>query len=75
MLLFPKTDRSVMDLIFGVDSKQFDPLDENRFHTETRGLVSVQVAREKEIQKQLMIKKILFLVPVVAIVGYLVVKA
>jgi len=41
MLLFPETERSVMDLILTKgDESAFDPLDKNRFQTETRGLVS-----------------------------------
>ena len=41
MLLFPETERSVMDLILTRgESSAFDPLDEKRFETETVGLVS-----------------------------------
>ena len=41
MLLFPETERSVMDLIFTKgESSAFDPLEKNRFETETMGLVS-----------------------------------
>ena len=40
-MLFPETERSVMDLIFTKgESSAFDPLDLDRFQTETRGLVS-----------------------------------
>ena len=40
-MLFPETERSVMDLILTKgDESAFDPLDKNRFQTETRGLVS-----------------------------------
>ena len=41
MLLFPETERSVMDLILTKgESSAFDPLDEKRFETQTSGLVS-----------------------------------
>ena len=74
-MLFPQTERSVMGLIFTKgESSAFDPLDLNRFQTETRGLASVQIAREKEEQRQIMLKRTLSLIPVVAIVGYLVLK-
>ena len=40
-MLFPETERSVMDLIFTKgESSAFDPLEKNRFETETMGLVS-----------------------------------
>ena len=40
-MLFPETERSVMDLILTKgDESAFDPLDKNRFQTETMGLVS-----------------------------------
>ena len=75
MLLFPETERSVMDLILTKDdSSAFDPLNEKRFETETMGLASVQIAREKEEQRQRMLKRTLSLIPVVAVVGYLVLK-
>ena len=74
-MLFPQTERSVMDLIFTKgESSAFDPLDLNRFETETRGLSSVQIEREKEEQRQIMLKRTLSLIPVVAVVGYLVLK-
>ena len=74
-MLFPETDRTVMDLVLTKgESSAFDPLDTDRFQTETRGLLSVQVAREKEKQRQIMIKKTLMVLPVVAVVGYLVLK-
>jgi len=41
MLLFPETERSVMDLILTRgESSAFDPLDEKRFETQTISLVS-----------------------------------
>ena len=50
-MLFPETERTVMDLVLTKgESSAFDPLDLNRFQTETRGLLNVQVAREKEKQ-------------------------
>ena len=56
-MLFPETERSVMDLVFTKgESSAFDPLDLNRFQTETRGLASVQIEREKEEQRQKIIK-------------------
>lgn len=73
-MLFPKTERSVMDLVLTRGESDFDPTNLDRFQTETRGLVSVQVAREKEKQRQKMIKKTLALLPVIALVGYLVYK-
>ena len=73
-MLFPETDRTVMDLVLTRGESAFDPLDTDRFQTETRGLLSVQVAREKEKQRQIMIKKTLMVLPVVAVVGYLVLK-
>ena len=64
-----------MDLVLTKgESSAFDPLDLNRFQTETRGLLSVQVAREQEKQRQELIKKSILLLPVVAVVGYLVLK-
>jgi len=40
-MLFPETERSVMDLILTRgESSAFDPLDKNRFETQTMGLVS-----------------------------------
>ena len=40
-MLFPETERSVMDLVLTKgDESAFDPLDKNRFQTETMGLVS-----------------------------------
>ena len=72
-MLFPETERSVMDLIFTKgESSAFDPLDLNRFQTETRGLVSVQIAREKEEQREKIIKNSVLLFPLIAVVGYLV---
>jgi hypothetical protein len=74
-MLFPETERTVMDLVLTKgESSAFDPLDLNRFQTETRGLLSVQVAREQEKQRQELIKKSILLLPVVAVVGYLVLK-
>ena len=74
-MLFPQTERSVMDLILTKgESSAFDPLDLNRFQTETRGLASVQIAREKEEQRQIILKRTLSLIPVIAFVGYLVLK-
>ena len=73
-MLFPQTDRTAMDLVLTRGESAFDPLDTDRFQTETRGLLSVQVAREKEKQRQIMIKKTLMVLPVVAVVGYLVLK-
>ena len=74
-MLFPETERTVMDLFLTKgESSAFDPLDLNRFQTETRGLLSVQVAREQEKQRQELIKKSILLLPVVAVVGYLVLK-
>lgn len=72
-MLFPETERSVMDLILTKgESSAFDPLDLNRFQTETRGLASVQIAREKEEQREKIIKNSVLLLPVIAVVGYLV---
>ena len=72
-MLFPETERSVMDLVFTKgESSAFDPLDLNRFQTETRGLASVQIAREKEEQREKIIKNSVLLLPVIAVVGYLV---
>ena len=72
-MLFPETERTVMDLVLTKgESSAFDPLDLNRFQTETRGLASVQIAREKEEQRQIMLKRTLSLIPVIAVVGYLV---
>ena len=73
-MLFPETERTEMDLVLTRGESAFDPLDTDRFQTETRGLLSVQVAREKEKQRQIMIKKTLMVLPVVAVVGYLVLK-
>ena len=74
-MLFPETERTAMDLVLTKgESSAFDPLDLNRFQTETRGLLSVQVAREQEKQRQELIKKSILLLPVVAVVGYLVLK-
>jgi|TARA_R110000796_G_scaffold25901_1_gene72528 hypothetical protein len=40
-MLFPQTERSVMDLIFSKgELSAFDPLDKNRFETQTMSLVS-----------------------------------
>ena len=40
-MLFPETERSVMDLILTKgESSAFDPLDEKRFESQTMGLVS-----------------------------------
>jgi len=40
-MLFPETERSVMDLILTRgESSAFDRLDKNRFETQTMGLVS-----------------------------------
>ena len=47
-MLFPETERTAMDLVLTRGESAFDPLDTDRFQTETRGLLSVQVAREKE---------------------------
>tara|TARA_R110000787_G_scaffold142584_1_gene256251 strand:+ start:43 stop:270 length:228 start_codon:yes stop_codon:yes gene_type:complete len=74
-MLFPETERTVMDLIFTKgELSAFDPLDLNRFQTETRGLASVQIVREKEEQREKIIKKSVLLLPVIAVVGYLVLK-
>ena len=74
-MLFPETERSVMDLVLTKgDASAFDPLDKNRFQTETRGLASVQIAREKEEQRQRMLKRTISLIPVIAVVAYLVLK-
>ena len=73
-MLFHETERTAMDLVLTRGESAFDPLDTDRFQTETRGLLSVQVAREKEKQRQIMIKKTLMVLPVVAVVGYLVLK-
>ena len=73
-MLFPETERTAIDLVLTRGESAFDPLDTDRFQTETRGLLSVQVAREKEKQRQIMIKKTLMVLPVVAVVGYLVLK-
>jgi hypothetical protein len=74
-MLFPQTERTVMDLVLTRgELSAFDPLDLNRFQTETRGLASVQIAREQEEQRLLIIKKSILLLPVIAVVGYLVLK-
>ena len=74
-MLFPETERSVMDLVLTKgELPAFDPLDLNRFQTETRGLLSVQVAMEEEKQRQKIIKKSILLLPVIGLVGYLVYK-
>tara|TARA_B110000211_G_C13941580_1_gene491928 strand:+ start:142 stop:366 length:225 start_codon:yes stop_codon:yes gene_type:complete len=73
-MLFPKTDRTAMDLSLTRGESDFDPLDLDRFKTETRGLASVQIAREKEKQRQKMLKRTISLIPVIAIIGYLVLK-
>tara|TARA_R110002167_G_scaffold322498_3_gene528372 strand:+ start:209 stop:436 length:228 start_codon:yes stop_codon:yes gene_type:complete len=65
-------DYSLMDIILGKRNGNRDILVDNR--KETRGLVTVQVARQEEKQRQLRIKKIVSLVPIIAIVGYLVLK-
>jgi len=67
MLLFPETERSVMDLILTKgESSAFDPLDEKRFETATMGLVS-------EMEKPKINYALLGLIPL-GIVAYLVVK-
>ena len=72
-MLFPETERTVMDLVLTKgESSAFDPLDLNRFQTETRGLASVQIAREKEEQREKIIKNSVLLFPLIAVVGYLV---
>jgi hypothetical protein len=74
-MLFPETERTAMDLVLTKgESSAFDPLDLNRFQTETRGLLSVQVAREEEKQRQKIIKKSILLLPFIAVAGYLVYK-
>ena len=65
-------DYSLIDIILGKRNGNKDILVDNR--KETRGLVTVQVARQEEKQRQLRIKKIVSLVPIIAIVGYLVLK-
>ena len=65
-------DYSLIDIILGKRNGNRDILVDNR--KETRGLVTVQVARQEEKQRQLRIKKIVSLVPIIAIVGYLVLK-
>ena len=65
-------DYSLIDIILGKRNGVKDISVDNR--NETRGLVTVQVAREKEKQRQARIKRIVSLVPIIAIVGYLVLK-
>ena len=65
-------DYSLIDIILGKRNGNRDILVDNR--KETRGLVTVQVARQEEKQRQLRIKRIVSLVPIIAIVGYLVLK-
>ena len=62
----------MIDIILGKRNGVKDISVDNR--NETRGLVTVQVAREKEKQRQARIKRIVSLVPIIAIVGYLVLK-
>ena len=65
-MLFPQTERSVMDLILTKgESSAFDPLDKNRFETQTMGLVS-------EMEKPKTNYALLGLIPL-GIVAYLVV--
>tara|TARA_R110000787_G_scaffold15790_3_gene48763 strand:- start:308 stop:538 length:231 start_codon:yes stop_codon:yes gene_type:complete len=71
-MLFPKTDRTAMDLSLTRGESDFDPLDLDRFKTETRGLASVQIKKQREQEK--IIKKTILLIPVIAIIGYLVLK-
>ena len=67
MLLFPETERSVMDLILTKDdASAFDPLQKNRFETETMGLVS-------DMEKPKTNYALLGLIPL-GIVAYLVVR-
>ena len=66
-MLFPETERSVMDLIFTRgESSAFDPLDKNRFETATMGLVS-------EMDKPKPNYALLGLIPL-GIIAYLVVR-
>ena len=65
-------DYNLIDIILGKRNGNRDILVDNR--NETRGLVTVQVAREEEKQRQVKIKRIFSLVPIIAIVGYLVLK-
>ena len=66
-MLFPETERSVMDLIFTRgESSAFDPLDKNRFETATMGLVS-------EMEKPKTNYALLGLIPL-GIVAYMVVR-
>ena len=65
-------DYSLIDIILGKRNGVKDISVDNR--NETRGLVTVQVAREEEKQRQARIKRIVSLVPIIAIVGYLVLK-
>ena len=67
-MLFPQTERSVMDLILTKDdASAFDPLDEKRFETQTMGLVS-------EMEKPDINYALFGLIPLGIILGYLVVK-
>ena len=67
-MLFPQTERSVMDLILTKDdASAFDPLDENRFETQTSGLVS-------EMEKPKTNYALLGLIPLGIILAYLVVN-
>ena len=66
-MLFPETERSVMDLILTKDdASAFDPLEKNRFETATMGLVS-------EMEKPKPNYALLGLIPL-GIVAYLVVR-
>ena len=66
-MLFPETERSVMDLVFTRgESSAFDPLDKNRFETATMGLVS-------EMDKPKPNYALLGLIPL-GIIAYLVVR-
>ena len=47
-MLFPQTERTVMDLVLTRGESAFDPLNEKRFQTETMGLV-VKRAETSEI--------------------------
>jgi len=68
MLLFPETERSVMDLILTRgESSAFDPLDEKRFETQTMSLVS-------EMEKPDINYALFGLIPLGIILAYLVVN-
>ena len=66
-MLFPQTERSVMDLVLTRgELSAFDPLDLNRFETQTSGLVS-------DMEKPKQNYALLGLIPL-GIIAYLVVK-